>query len=108
MFRYLRFAVLALTVMPFSHSLADGLPMQSLASGTPPLILVQSDNQNLCQRRCEFDYQTCAQKVRESSSNGNYGGFQLIPRGTAEDFNQAALDGCETKFRYCNRNCDRP
>jgi len=108
MFRHLRFAILALTVMPVCYSLADGLPAHPQASGTPPLILVQSDNQNLCQRRCEFDYQTCAQYVRENSSDGSYGGYQLLPKGTAEEFNQAALDGCETKYKYCVRNCDRP
>jgi hypothetical protein len=95
-------------VMPVSHGLADGLPLQSKASGAPPLILVQSNNQDLCQRRCEFDYQTCVQIVRENSSNGNYGGYQLIPEGRAQEFNQYAYEGCATKRRYCYRNCDRP
>ncbi len=108
MFRHLCFAILALTLMPAAYSLADDMPMRSRASGAPPLILAQSDNRDLCARRCEIDYQTCAQYVRENSSDGNYGGYQLLPRGTAESFNQAALDGCETKFKYCNRNCDRP
>jgi hypothetical protein len=110
MLRRLRIAILPLVavLMPIPHGNADGLSIQPFKSVKRPLILVQQGNRELCAQRCEFDYQTCAQIVRENSSNGNYGGYQLIPQQRAQEFNQYALDGCETKFRYCNRNCDRP
>ena len=108
MFSRLHIAILALSAMPLSHSLADGLSAQSRVPGAPPLISVQSSDPGLCQRRCEFDYQTCVQVVRENSSDGSYGGYQLIPGERAQEFNQYAYDACATKRRYCYRNCDRP
>ncbi len=103
MFRHLRFVILATTVMPVSLSLADGLPAQHRTSSTPPLILVQSDASNLCQRRCEFDYQTCAKLMRENADS-----YGVLPGNAVNQILEAQLEGCATKRRYCFRNCDRP
>ncbi len=63
MFRHLRFAILALTVMPVSQSLADGLPTQPqvMTGPQPPRLIRIQDDAHIarCRRACDADYQDC-------------------------------------------------
>ncbi len=94
MFRYLRIAILPLdaVVMPLSHAMADGSPVQSqvLTRPLPPhLIRVQDYEAHIarCRRACDADYQEC---------------LELTQRYTYLEERH-----CVYARGTCYRNCDR-
>ncbi|MGO9363519.1 MAG: hypothetical protein ACLP02_08655 [Rhodomicrobium sp.] len=93
MFRHLRIAILALTAMPVSYSLADSLPAQPQASLSRPLILVQMFDTERCKARCQRQYDLCYNVVNN---------HQWVT-----DYKQLALDRCETDYEECVKDCLR-
>jgi hypothetical protein len=96
MFRHLRFAILALTAMPVSYSLADGLPLQSRGSSIPSFIRVQMFDPQRCKSLCDTKHKWCLQAARENYAAGMW----------TDDLYRFVLDECEEAYAKCYGKCN--
>jgi hypothetical protein len=105
--RYAAILSLAICLMPIRYGMADDGSQQPRHSAvaTAPLNLAQATDPNLCQRRCDFDHDTCNQDQRENCRmvNSQTGGY-----GCSRQTLQTLLDACVGAQRKCYRQCDRP